>query len=736
MNRQLRGLFTISSASALAVGLAQPANAQIPSAQTPSAQTAAPAATSPSVAAEHVTEAPPEVAANPQALGDIIVTAQKRSQSIQRVPASIQVQTGETIAAYQQTNLRNIAVNIPNLVLTQSPSGSISANIRGFGTPTANAGFEQTVALFVDGVYSPRPQSYSGAVFDVERIEVVKGTQGTLFGKNAEVGGISLITRSPGSSFGGTIDAGYDFRTNGARAEGGVDLPVSDRLRFRIAGLYDDQDEGYILNRATGKQQPTTQEYGGRAKMLWKITDALSINAKAEFSRFDRDGSTLFGTGGPLFAGISDKNAVKNASSTQIPENDGQDYMKRRSDVESVGFVWNVADHVVTSISSWQTLKFNTAADFDQTTGPIDFVNAFNENFSQFTQELRIASNEAKRFSYIAGVFYLSQNLLNGLNTRFAAAPATQVLTYDDHVYSAFAQGAYKATDRLSLTVGGRFTHEKKAGALDVTKRAGRAVTRGTARDDSFDWSLIAEYEVVGDTRLYATVSRGNKSQGFLNSVPGAALVPAAVFIDGERATNYEVGVKSRFLDGRGRGSIAVYYLDVKGFQGAEFNPALGSFVVSNVDARAQGIEANVQLRPIPQLTLDASAAYNEANVRATGNQLISAPKFNGTLGANYTTPLTTGTELQLGSQFTYQTKFPHQFDLNPLNFTPSHENLDARIGVRLTKQAITVSLVGKNLTNARYTEFAFGNPAAPGQSFDHQINRPRSIAITMNATF
>jgi len=181
---------------------------------------------------------------------------------------------------------------------------------------------------------------------------------------------------------------------------------------------------------------------------------------------------------------------------------------------------------------------------------------------------------------------------------------------------------------------------------------------------------------------------------------------------------------------------IQLLMVDLDNRVGSEFNPTLGSFVTSNIDARAIGVEGNLQLRVATGLTVDGSAAYNDGKVRATGNQLISAPKFNGTLSTTYERPVANGVSLQLGEQFSYVSRYPHQFDLNPFNFTPSHINLDARIGMKLARPDILISLVAKNLTNEHYTEFAFGNPAAPGQSFNHQLNRPRSFAITLRAGF
>lgn len=205
--------------------------------------------------------------ASAPALEEIIVTAQKREQSIERVPASIQAVTGAAISDYQQVSIKSIAVQVPNLVLTASPSGAIQANIRGFGTSTGNSGFEQSVGLYVDGVYSPRPHSYTGAVFDIDRVEVVKGTQGTLFGKNASVGAISLITKSPENDFGGYLDASYGFTFEEPRFEGAVNAPIGDSVRLRVAGVYGKLNEGWVPNLATGKKEPTSKEYAGRAKL-------------------------------------------------------------------------------------------------------------------------------------------------------------------------------------------------------------------------------------------------------------------------------------------------------------------------------------------------------------------------------------------------------------------------------------------------------------------------------------
>lgn len=670
-------------------------------------------------------------------LEDIVVTAQKRAQSIEKVPASIQVMSGDDIAAYQTSSLKAVAARMPNVVLTASPSGAVQANIRGFGTSTANSGFEQSVGLYVDGIYSPRPHSYTGAVFDIDRVEVVKGTQGTLFGKNASVGAMSLVTRKPGSNFGGYVDGSYEFRLNEARLEGAMDIPIGDRVRTRIAGIYDDQDLGWVRNLATGKQEPTSTEYAGRIKLEWDATDTLTLNAKGEFSRYTRIGDPFVGVGGTVFKGITVGDAVKTVSSKLIPKDDGQASNRRRSSVGAVGFDWRVGSHTITGLTAWQKLRYDAFVDLDESAGPTDYVINFYERFHQFTQELRIASDATRPFQYVAGLFYLDQTLKFGTDTIFIPAPSAQLLTVDARAYSAFAQASYKATDRLTLTAGLRYTRDEKKGILNIRKGTATAVTRTAANDDSIDWSFVGEYEVVDGTRLYSSVSRGHKGQGFANTVPGAALVPVQPVFDGEKATNYEIGIKSRFLDGRARGNLALYQLDVDGFQASQFDPATRLFRVQNVDARSRGVEAELQLLAADDLQLNFSGAYNHAKIRATGDQLVSAPRWNMTAGFDYSPQLTANVELQFGAQFNYVTKYPHQFDLLPGNFTPGHVNLDARIAAKLLQSDIVVALVGKNLTNERYADFAFGYAFdAPGTAFTQQLNRPRTIALSVNVPF
>ncbi|ARR53267.1 hypothetical protein HY78_07335 [Rhizorhabdus wittichii DC-6] len=670
-------------------------------------------------------------------LEDIVVTAQKRAQSIERVPASIQVISGGDIAAYQTSSLKAVAARMPNVVLTASPSGAVQANIRGFGTSTANSGFEQSVGLYVDGVYSPRPHSYTGAVFDIDRVEVVKGTQGTLFGKNASVGAMSLVTRKPGRAFGGYLDGSYEFRLDETRLEGAMDVPIGERFRTRIAGVYGDQSKGWVRNLANGKQEPTSTEYAGRIRAEWDATDTLTFNAKGEFSRYKRIGDPFVGVGGTVFNGIEVEDAIKNVSSNLIPGDGGQASNRRRSNVATAGFDWKLGNHTVTAITSWQKLRYDAFVDLDESAGPVDYVVNFYERFRQFTQELRIASDDSGAFSYVAGLFYLNQMLKFGTDTIFIPAPSQQLLTVDARAYSAFAQGTFKATDRLTFTAGLRYTRDEKEGRLDIAKGNQSAVTRTKANDDSFDWSFVGEYEVIDGTRLYGSVSRGHKGQGFANSVPGTALVPARPVFDGEKATNYEIGIKSRFLGGRARGNLAIYQLDVNGFQASQFDPATRLFIVQNVDARSRGVEAELQLLAAEDLQINFSGAYNDANIRATGKQLVSAPRWNMTAGFDYTPQLTDNIELQAGAQFNYVTKYPHQFDLLPGNFTPGHSNLDARIGVKLSPSDIVIAVIAKNLTNERYADFAYGYAFdAPGTAFTQQLNRPRTIALSVHLPF
>lgn len=671
-------------------------------------------------------------------LSDIVVTAQRRSQRIERVPASVQVLTGAEIAAFRQTDLQSVSASIPNLVLTSSPSGAVSANIRGIGTSTSNSGFEQSVALYVDGIYQPRPHSYTGSLFDIDRIEVVKGTQGTLFGKNASVGAIGLYTRDPKSIFGGYLNVSYDFTLRGPRFEGGINLPASDTLRVRIAGLYSDQDRGWVRNLATGDKFPENTEYGIRGKADWDVTDNLTINAKLEFNKLDRVGNALALVPGNVVGGSVDIGDITtNTGSSRLADNGGSPGLHRRSNVQFIGATWNLGEHTITALTGWTSLRLGSFFDLDLTRGPIDFAVVFNERFQQFTQELRIASDESMPFEYIAGLFYLDQSLTYRTESRFAPAPADQTLSTDLKTYSGFIQGKYKFTDQLALTAGARVTNETKDGSLRASKNIGTAVTTGKIKTTNLDWNIIAEYRVQGGPQIYASVSRGNKAPGFLNTVPGRAIVPVQLIFDGEKATNYEVGIKSRFLDGRARANLAIYNLEVKDYQGSEFNPILNSFVASNVDVRSRGVEGELQLQVAPPLKLGFIGAYNDGTIKSTGNQLISAPRWNATVSFYYTPHLSGELIGLFNGQLNYTSKFPNQFDLQPGNFTPGRTNLDLRLGIKHEPTDVTLALIGRNVTNKRYVDFASGYPFAPPNTvFLDQIAKPRTIALELQIPF
>lgn len=425
------------------------------------------------------------------------------------------------------------------------------------------------------------------------------------------------------------------------------------------------------------------------------------------------------------------------AISARLADSGGLPALRRRSDTTSIGANWRVGGHTITAQSAWTNLRLKTFFDFDNTTGPIDFGVRYDERFQQFTQELRLASDESRRFSYLAGLFYLDQSLSYRSDFRFAPAPQDQTLRTDVKTYSGFVQGMYKLTDAFALTAGGRLTKEIKRGALTAIKNAGRATTFGRVETTNFDWNVIAEYNVQPDVRLYATVSRGHKAPGFLNSVPGTAIVPPQLVLAGEKATNYEAGLKARFLGGRGRGNIALYNMTVDDYQGSEYVPALLSFVTRNVDIRSRGVEGEIQFQFARDLQAGVSGAYNDGELRASDNQMISAPRWNGTLNFRYTPALSADLRGSFSGLLNYTSKFPNQFDLQPGNFTPGRTLLDLRAGVRQESTGVELALIGRNVTNKRYVDFASGYPFAPANTvFLDQVARPRTIAIELKLPF
>lgn len=431
----------------------------------------------------------------PAGLDEIIVTAQARNQSLADVPVSVSVVDGTTLQSKSLMKLEDVQFYVPNFKMTEVGI-TTSIFIRGIGSGE-NQGFEQSVGLYIDGVHYGRAKQAQAPFLDIDRVEVLRGPQSILFGKNSIAGALSITTARPTRSFKASAMASYEFNANDVLTEAYVSGPVSDSVRARLAMRFRDAD-GFELNLRTGEKNPQRNEFAVRGTIEIDLTANLMATAKAEVSRFDRVGRTgqTFVSSpiaaGP-FAGLTYGQVLFNIfgqdSSVLDEQKDGRraatgEYSNNKMQVYSLGLDWALGDYTLKSLSAFTRLKYDDNCDCDFTGADI-FSAGIQEKFDQSSQEIRLISPEFDRFDFILGGYYqhIRQNygdqivvpadslLVPAINAQapgfgdvVARSQAARTALVRGDTWSAFGQANWHFTPDITLQVGGRYTYEKKTG--------------------------------------------------------------------------------------------------------------------------------------------------------------------------------------------------------------------------------------------------------------------------------
>ena len=702
----------------------------------------------------------------------IVVTAQKRVEGLEDVPISISAVTGEKIEAYGQTNLEAVSSSIPNLKITQTAIANRIA-IRGIASGD-NKGFEQSVAMFVDGVYYGRDQLSRMPLVDLERVEVLRGPQPTLFGKNAIAGAVNVVSRRPSSDFEGSVSASYEFEHKEARVTGVLSGPLSDTIGARVVGYYRDMD-GYFFNTRQNRNEPNLREAFVRGILDFEGDGPLSADVKLEYADFKTKGQPReafgpVGNYGAVFAG-------------PLFVETNEDYVRADGGYESRNKIFNsvlnadleVGSHTLTSVTGY--LDYSTKETID-----VDFVNPVlldgtlqSEDYRQISQELRIASPGDQPFNYIAGAYY--QNTKLGvtdhvqfnpffLNTGFRPLGDTandRVYSQKSDLISLFAQGEFSLTDSLRLTVGARFNHESKTGSralainrgpLSLTPPSGAAISdaavigtfrvlnieahsiAGKLSEDSFNPMANIQYDITDDLLFYASFARGSKAGGFDirgNSLPTSTTVatPGAFVFGDEQADNFEAGLKykTRSL----AINVSVYSTKYKDLQTNVFDGQL-SFNVRNASgAKTQGVEADMRWALDDHFTLSGAIAYLDFEFTNfplgqcyfqqvptsgtfcsyTGQRNALTPKWSGNLNGDFKHEI--GGDLEFGFNLNadFSSSFIASANLDPRTKQEGYVKMGARLSLGHVDDKWTIALVGRNLTNERIMQTAGALPLA-----------------------
>ena len=616
-------------------------------------------------------------------LETVTVTARRREEKAQDVPAPISVISGRELEAQRLYQIQDLQQALPNVTSQFLHARQSSVAVRGIGNNTANEGLEGSVGIYLDNVFLGRPGQAVFDLLDVEQIDLLRGPQGTLFGKNTTAGVVNITSRQPTFEKEGSIEASIGNRGY-QQYKGSYSGPISDTVAFRISA-YDTHDDGWVKNVQNGERLNEINRQGVRGQLLIKPSADFSLRLIGEHNEEDSSTGTLIPYSyGPLNRGAfnSASNyttyaqwaALQGASKVitdpykyEVSINDAQQ-AKVKQNAFSAEANWKLGDYRLTSITAWRDWKFDPKNDLDYT-DLSGMTGGFNTTEDQFSQELRLASPTGGFYDYVVGAYYYQQNTSSDnrydLGTKAyqlsgGSYPSSGMLSgrgeaKTDSV-AVFGQGTLHFTPSFDLTGGLRFTSEKKEGhvvqnAVVLNNPAYAAYANIpvykawdsgnlSRTDDSLAGLLTASYRLAERVLGYATVSHGEKSGGYnVNSVAsaGSAFGVEAITIEPEKADNVELGVKSNWFNNRLVANGNLFLTKITGYQAATnvYYPVTNSYlsVLTNVgDVTSKGFEFDFKAQPTSNLSLSLNGAYTLARFD-NGTAPTPFEVFNGTYG-------------------------------------------------------------------------------------------------------
>jgi iron complex outermembrane receptor protein len=591
---------------------------------------------------------------------EIVVTAQKREEKLQRVPIAITTLTGNALTEQGVNQPVDLVALVPGLAISSGNGPVTQIYIRGVGTSTANLFGDNAVAFNVDGIVLARDTGLENQFYDVARVEVLKGPQGTLYGRNATGGAINVITNKPVLG---------DYQGNIAAEVGNyglldenlmVNVPVTDKFAFRIAGRLMSRD-GYFSDGYDDDKSGAV-----RFRALYQANDDLSILLNADYSAQNEKGasgvlSPFLNSSNPWLGGsTSQEQAVFKTLAKPLPlapqGSDGFD--KTRNIGVSAEINWDTSFGTVTILPAYRILH---DAFRDYVPG---FLNDYVETDAQESLEARLASDDTEAFSYVVGAFLLHDNrTANQYVNQTITASQTNITSLPDDSEAVFGQAKYKLTDVLRLTAGVRYTRETKSETASSLNPTTLVLTPylGNESFNNVSWKAGVEYDLTPSSLLYANVGTGFKAGGFFSSpAPYNTYQP-------EKITAYTIGSKNTFLDGHLRLNGEAFYWDYKNHQESHLGISpTGAIVyqtqnVGHATMKGAELETDYAVWDMGELTtriqyLDAqfdTFGYTEAapalppssgcaltllskgvyNVNCNGKPAIRSPRWSGNVG-------------------------------------------------------------------------------------------------------
>lgn len=700
-------------------------------------------------------------------LSPITVTARRREESLQNVPVSVSAFDESDLHDLQADDLSGIQYSVPNLYLEQGDASNAVIFLRGIGQNDPLAFVESGVAVYVDDVFISRTQAAYVDLFDVERVEVLRGPQGTLYGRNSPGGAVKFISKAPPEDFQAYFEAGagrFDFFT-AKGSIGGTLLP--ERLRGKIAVSATTHD-GFSKNSAVGGRDGDTESVAWRANLLYTPRDDLDITFSID-GKIDRPDTSRSPVRVTDLVAFADPFGDPTTPTVFGPNED--DYVVETNanglnDLSSYGLTarleWRLAlSWTLESITSYREMDFDLVLDTDGSPLPVLDVVLFQDQ-EQFSQELRLSYDAGRGFTFTGGVFYFhdSDLTLSGFDLQSAGVfgfpvvlfgfPTSQLADTDQETDSiaVFGHATVGLSEKVNLELGLRYTYDEKSSkrrfenffdpALLVTERFPPFLTGvgipGPAFRAKEDWDALTpraaiSYAASPDLMLYASVSRGFKSGGFdgrANSEFG--FQPFSP----EKVWAYEGGLKSGWFANRLTANLAYFYNRYRNLQVTSFgqDPDTGFFLslfTNAASARIQGVELDLAARPVPALTISATAGYMDAEYRefetlvngvvtdVSDRKLIKSPEWNANLGATLEQPLANGYLLRLHADAAYRDDFANEITASPVLSQEDYVIVNGFIGLQGPEARWELRAGGKNLNGRRIRVQGFNIAEFPG---------------------
>ena len=707
------------------------------------------------------------------ALEEITVTATRRAESLQDVASSATVFSGDDLATLKIVEPRDLAEQTPGLLTKFGPNGlaTVGFYMRGVGINDFTGTVDPSVGVYVDEVFAPTPDMLNFAVYDIERVEVLRGPQGTLYGRNSTGGAINFITERPTETFEGYVRAGYgSYET--ATITGALSGPFSETLlgRLSVNAVNSSSGSGYSYNRFTDNELGKIESLALRGQLLWEPTDDLSMrlmynygDSKSEQALLQhvptRDPDNVGVICDPVIAGRVDTSGAC-IDFLGYYDNDGKVYdgaanvdpeLKLRSDDVTLTIDWQASAFTLTSITGYADFSKRQSQDIDASPNVVADNYTFND-VENFSQEVRLTSNESARLPWIIGVNYAKTDIdwFQTIDLSDLAIPTSNGAVQSTEAWAIFGQLTVPITDTLEFTGGLRYTDETREwmGATFVGTFAtlDAAYASGAPRlsqlplpagdpgaggpldfptkltKDKVDYSAVLKYQPNDDAMFYLSVSEAFRSGGYSSAVifSQEALEPYGP----EELTAYEIGAKLSLADNSIRLNASAFFYDFKDFQATFVRATEASARLQNAgDVEIMGLEASLDWAATPRLNLSAGISLLDSEIVSTdvvlppldgspdttikGNEIPNAPQvsFNGRIA--YQMPL--GANFALGLQTDFNYVDEHFLEPNNREYLAEsgYFLINGRVTLMPTDGPWQVSLWGKNLGDEEYRSAA-----------------------------